>query len=141
MATPRHECGIVGRTLKRLLPTLLPKNGKRAVFLATLFIEISKISPAHRQLLNDLNRHFNLVSHDGALDLPVHLQEIIWGGRHPQLRNRTDGEEMSDEELTGLASRIISDCSEWSRYDNYQKVLDETKEVIRASLNHRLTAT
>lgn len=134
MTKPQPEAGIVGRTLKWLLPTLLPKHGKRAVFLTTLFIEISKLSPSHRQMLHDLNRHLKLVGNDQALELPIHLQEIVWGGRHPRFRSVDPAEHVSDEDLTAMATEVMSGCREWSRYDDYFKVLEDTKEVIRASI-------
>ena len=124
--------------LKRLMPNLLPNDGRRAVFLTTLFMEIAKLSPAHRELVEEFNHRFNLVKHDSALNFPMSLKETVWEGRHPKLRRR-DATAIDDKELEGMARRIISECPEWSKYGNYNKVLEETKEVIRTSLLHHET--
>lgn len=134
MKADKREGGIVAKTLNRLLPTLLPDNGKRAVFLTTLFMEISKISPTHKELLHQLNEKLHLAPTDLGLELPSHLHDIVWGGRCSNIRRIQRTEDVNDAEVTGMAKRLIRECSEWSHYGDYTKVLEETKEVIRATM-------
>lgn len=123
------------RLLRHIVPSMMPKYGKRAVFLTTLFMEIAKLSPSHKQLVEELNHRLHLVENDAALNFPMSLKETVWGGHQLNIRNRKPDEvEISDLELEGMARRIISHGGKWSRYDDYQKVLEDTKEVIRTSI-------
>ena len=124
--------GWVCRVMNRILTVILPRHGKRAVFLTTLFVEISKISPTHKGFLEELNQHLKIVDTNDALDFPAKLHNTIWRGRELQLR--VENGEISEEELNGIAARIIHDLPEWSSYGNYHDVLRETHEVIKTSL-------
>lgn len=136
VATEISRGGKLSYALKRLIPNLLPKDGRRAVFLTTLFMEVAKVSTAHKELVEELNHRFKLVNCDSALKFPMSLKDTVWEGRHPRLRDRDANVAINDEELDAMARRIISECPEWSRYGDYQKVLEETKEVIKTSLLH-----
>lgn len=126
--------GSFQKMLMRLLPGLLPKHGRRAVFLTTLFMEVSKISPSHKELVEDLNKRLKLVNHDAGLKFPMSLKETVWGGRHLRIRTREGEGVPSEKDLEGLARRVIAGCREWTRYDDDEKVLRDTMEVIRSSI-------
>lgn len=129
------------RFLRRVIPTMLPKDGKRAVFLTTLFMKIAKISPSHQQSIKELNHRLHLVDNDAALNFPMSLRDTVWGGQPLNIRQRRDDEAMpTDYEIEGMARRIISHGGRWSRYGNYDQVLDETKEVIRSSLAYQIAS-
>lgn len=134
MVSISQRRGKLSKFISRILPGRLPEGGRRAVFLTTLFMEVAKLSPAHQELIEDLNHRFQLVPLDSVLKFPMYLKDEVWEGRQPCVRTHEDGRPLTEKELEGLARRIIVDCPEWSRYTDFDKVLEETKEVIRTSL-------
>lgn len=135
MTRPTTRVGVCKRIMLWLLPLLLPPHGRRAIFLTTLFVEIAKISPDHRKFLEDLNRHLKIVNKEDALNLPIQLHGALWRERPSRLQNLPEG--LTESEIDGIVSRVISEFPVWSRYDDYTKVWEETREVIRACLSCR----
>ena len=130
--------GFFARKGTDILRFMLPRKGKRAVFLTTLFMEIAKISPAHEQTLRELNDYLKIVNNFDSIRLPASLHDQIWSDREFYIRV---GEgTVSEEEIEGIAKRAINQVPEWSQYGDYDQVLEDTKNVIRAYLKERARA-
>lgn len=134
MTLYQKTVGLLLRLLTRLVVFCLPRYGKRAIFLTTLFIEISKISPNHKQLLANLNERIGIVGDVDALMLPAALHRRVWNKRHLDIRSREGG--ISDKELDGICQRIVKTVPELSKYGDRAKVLRETREVVLASFDY-----
>lgn len=134
MSQYQKVVGLLLRSLTRLAVLCLPRYGKRAIFLTTLFIEISKISPEHKQLLEKLNERIHIVKDKDALLLPAALHRRIWSQRHLNIRNQEG--EFSEQELDGICWRIVDTVPELSRYGDRNKVLEETRKVVLASFDY-----
>lgn len=121
-------------TFLALLPRLLPKRGRRAIFLTTLFVEIARLSAVHRDLLKELNTKLHIVNDVDALMLPAHLHDALWVKRN--IRIRTD-REIQKEDIDGLCLRIADEFQAWSRYGDREEVLNEIRHVIEMGLEGR----
>lgn len=113
----------------------LPSSSKRAVFLSTVFIEVAKLSPEHKELLRTLDERFNLTKNQKGCVIPPALHDFIWEDRHLVIRDVEKN--LSEEELTGLCQRIIKKSPQWCHYANNEDVLKETREVVRTALEER----
>ena len=120
------------------LLALIPKHGKRAVFLSTLFMEVAKLSPEHRDLLRELNDKYDLVDEPYFLKVPFSLHDVLWEEHRGLFEGcRVDP---SEEELTQVCKRVLDELPGWSNYGSYQDVLGETKDVVRRALRQRHAA-
>lgn len=119
------------RFINRLLAAILPRHGKRAIFLTTLYVQIAKISPSHKKMLEELNRQLKIVDEARALNFPISLHDAVWAGREIDLREPS---QCSDLDIELLARQVMHRMPEWSRYsDDQEVILAETRKVLRAA--------
>lgn len=135
MALYQKMVGKLTWALARVAVFCLPRYGKRAIFLTTLFIEISKISPGHKQLLEMLNERVGIVKDANALLFPAALHRRVWRERHLVIRESNG--ELSEKELMGICQRVIKTVPELSRYGKREDVMKDTRNVVLASLHFR----
>lgn len=111
-----------------LLPHLLPKRGRRAIFLTTLYMEIANLSTVHRDMLNELNSRLNIVNDISALELPTRLHDTIWRVAHANFHINPNLEK--DGDFVGICKRIVDEFPEWGNYGDKEKVMEETRKVM-----------
>lgn len=129
----RERSGWLARKSTNILRLILPRKGKRAVFLTTLFMEIAKISPAHEKALKELNDYLKIVDDVESLRLPASLHKSVWKDKEFIIKSRTGS--FTQKEINGICHRAIREIPEWSHYEDYDKVFEDTRKVILAYLN------
>ena len=124
------------RLVNRILAAILPRYGKRAIFLTTLFVHIAKLSLAHRKLLEEFNQKFRVVKGDSALGFPTAFCNAVWRGRELDISNDSRTlKDLTAEDLDLIAERAIHSLPEWSRYGEQSTVRAEAREVLRQGLD------
>ena len=122
----------LARMWNRFLAAMLPRRGKRAIFLTTLYVHVCKLSGPHRKLLEELNQNLGIVSEKEALNLPVKMHNTVWWGRELNFRDDHDSPNgPSSEELDFIAERAMRCIPEWSHYGDQILVRAEAKEALR----------
>lgn len=116
-----------------ILSFLIPRQGRRAIFLIHVFFEIAKISPEHTKLIKELNKQLKLTSDEGVLEGTILLAYKLANDHRLMVRDiRPD---MSEEEIFGMCNRILSKRHRWANYnDNYNVIYKETSTVIKKAL-------
>jgi hypothetical protein len=124
---------IFQKIVAKFVTFMLPRRGQRAIFLTTLFLEISKKSDTHNEILEMLNKQLEIVHDSKALSFPKRLHHVIWK-KHPINFRDVKTNEVSHEELIRMAKRIALSYPEWSNYDKLDIVTNEISKVIELSL-------
>lgn len=116
-----------------VLSFLIPRQGRRAVFLISVFFEIAAISDEHRKMVGDLNKRLKLVDDPEALSGPTLIAERLT--KDQQLTLRDLHKDMTEDEIFGMCTRILQTRDRWARYsDNYNQIYKETMSVIREAI-------
>lgn len=121
--------------LAKLLTFLIPRRGKRAIFLATIFIEISKVSPTHRKVLEIINNRLQIFDTPDAIYMAALFHGVVWKDRHLVIRG--DKGTLTEEELDGICKRIINTIPAWSKYGSREQVMAETRQAVMASMEFK----
>ena len=124
---------IFKKIFAKLVTLMLPRRGQRAVFLTTLFLEISKKSATHNDFLEMLNKQLDIVHDSKALSFLKRFQHVIWK-KHPIMFRDFNVSTITNEDLIKMAKRIALDYPEWSNYDNLDVVTKEISKVIELGL-------
>lgn len=120
--------------IRKLLLLLLPNYGKRAIYLTTISMEVAGIDYVDDELLEDINKEIKIVGSENALHFPASLKNVVWKGRHIDIR---DPHLIDMRELEGLSNRLMRSAPEWSGYSDYNTVLKETMDVVRLVLMYK----
>ena len=115
------------RLFIRLLVFLLPRYGRRAIFLTTLFFEITHLSPEHERILHIINARLKIVKNPNALSFPAMLRPLVWSENPIVIRN---AENIDYTDLMGLSQRIHRQMPLWTSYNDRDKVVGEIYELL-----------
>lgn len=124
--------------LSHLLLCILPRYGKRAVFLTTLTAEISKGKIIDLDTLKSINESLHIVDNgkEKALLFPLRLSSLVWKKNKIKFREIDDCD--LPEEIRNISNRIINSVPDWSRYDDYEIVLKETMDLLTIGFEKQL---
>ncbi|MBE0438337.1 MAG: hypothetical protein IBX57_01025 [Gammaproteobacteria bacterium] len=105
------------------------------MFLTTLFMEISKVSPKHEEILEQLNKELKIVDDVRSFGVPISLYKVIWGNKHINTDNIDCTQK--EQQLNGIYSRVVKELADWSHYSNDEQVKQEVRLVIMAGMKAR----
>lgn len=135
MTLGQRVSSLLCNLLARLMTFLLPRRGKRAVFLATIFVEISKVSPTHHKVLEIINDRLRIFDAPDAIHMAAMFHRVIWKDRHLIIRG--DKATLTEEELDGICQRIINTIPAWAKYGSREQVMVETRQAVMASMEFK----
>ncbi len=126
----------IKKLLVRWLCSILPKKGKRTIFLTTLFMKLNNITPGNFKSMQEFNNELHIVEDIGALKVPCHLFYPIWKDLDLPIRKsefRKEG--FTDEEIYGISERIITMRSTMFKYGERSRILEDIFKIIKYTLS------
>ena len=136
--------GALTRRLRRLnevlvgtlLSFLLPKYGKRMLFVVSLFTLVGGDKAKKHEILSQLNRVMHLAEDERALDFSAviankvlnqqDMKQLLLGALH----GRHIGDDLPLSEVRVLARTLLEKTPLWLRYDNEEKMVYDAERAV-----------
>lgn len=119
----------------RVVYWLLPKKGKRIVFLVALYMKLNNIHGKEYQSLLVLNDKLNLVDDTQALYLPALLYPRIWDIVNISFRHKTENNGILDSnDIEGIVARIANSNYRLKKYGTVDELLSDIRKIIEFTL-------
>ena len=131
--------GLVSGALNKLLPKVTPCEGRRAIFLITLFMEIAQLTKRDYKTIESVSREQDITQETNSIAFAISLRKTVWGHKDLYIRALNQDPVKAQIELVGLTTRVIRHQPEWSAFDTPEKVFLETRTIILKAMELRFS--
>lgn len=118
--------------LEFCMSKLLPKHGKRIIFISSLYVQVSQLERLKADVMSKLNAVMNLAHREEALQFPAAISQMVW--RDSPIGNVLTQElldqNVDDVKVREVSQRVVELAPKWVRYGT-SDMLDDVRSLIR----------
>lgn len=140
--TVRKVLGPFRRALIAMLSVVLGMhngNGKRILFLTTLFMQLAKLPAFQRETMAKFNQSLKLARTEDALMVPSQLHRMIWNGEtlEQTIQDACGGDifctTLNPEDASKACARIVDSTPQWLRYGRREDMVTDIMRLLASS--------
>lgn len=131
MHSPRLS---LGQLLMIVLFKCSSKHARHVFFIASLVGQFNHYAKHRQMAMQKLNAAMQLAFREGATSLPMAMGSRVWGGTGLDtiLTETALTQAKTDDELRGLAQRVIGICPKLLSYASAEEMTKDLLDLLRA---------
>lgn len=128
-------------TLLTLLGLLIPRHGKRIMFVTSVYLHLAGEKSPDRPVLIKLNEALKLAQTEEALLLPARLYQYFWNERLEDVLCLYCPKEMlhgnvDPFQVAGVCNLLVASTPHWLRYGQYGDMVKDTMKALQSARSH-----
>lgn len=128
---------MVKRFMLKVLCKVIPKKGKKIIFLTNLYLKLCLLEPGDIDQLKGLNGELHLVEDLNALKIPMKLYRLIWRDMALNIRSNDKCRSgFSDSEVRHMSERFVKQAAQClgSAVED-EGILEDTYKLVKYVIN------
>lgn len=133
---PSHRLSSIGMPIAAFLmfclSKLLPKHGKRIIFISSLYVQVTQLERLKADVVSKLNTVMNLAHREEALHFPAAISQLVW--RNSPVGNVLTKElldqDIDDVKVREVSKKVVNLTPNYLRYGTPSDMEEDVRSLI-----------